>query len=256
MDSAPIKSSNMKRKLDSNMTKGSAKKHIKEGAEKKYVLKDMKKFELIKYCEELLKEKDILIKQRAEQEADLLVASKKIEDLKSNQKDYYGCVSCDYVAYCIHDFTEHTHEHEESIGSESIKTEFPCYHCDQIFETRFSVMTHTKIDHREKVQHCYNYIEDSCTFGENCWYLHDNQHKESCISMKCTFCDQSFKSKSKQMKHMKSKHIETVKMCRNEDENCKFGSAKCWFLHKENIEEAFKKKKNEIVSEHSNNAII
>ena len=54
------------------------------------------------------------------------------------------------------------------------------------------------------------------------------------------------------MKHMKSKHIETVKMCRNEDENCKFGSAKCWFLHKENIEEAFKKKKNEIVSDKCN----
>ena len=42
---------------------------------------------------------------------------------------------------------------------------------------------------------------------------------------------------------MKSIHIQIVKHCKDENQ-CKFGPRKCWFLHNENIETAYINAKN------------
>ena len=46
------------------------------------------------------------------------------------------------------------------------------------------------------------------------------------------------------MKHMKTNHIQHVSHCKNEETFCKYGFTKCWFIHKENIENAFKIARN------------
>ena len=42
--------------------------------------------------------------------------------------------------------------------------------------------------------------------------------------------------------HMKLQHIQFVPNCKNEID-CRFGSRKYWFIHKENIEIAYEKAK-------------
>ena len=44
---------------------------------------------------------------------------------------------------------------------------------------------------------------------------------------------------------MKSMHIQFVSKCKNEDE-CKFGTRKCWFLHEEEIEIAYQNAKDDM----------
>ena len=50
---------------------------------------------------------------------------------------------------------------------------------------------------------------------------------------------------------MKSLHIQSVSNCKNEYE-CRFGHRKCWFLHKEDIEIAFKNAKGDGKSNDNN----
>ena len=238
------RTSSIKRKIDTNELKEPVKKIVKDEKRTNTALKDMKKVDLLKRCEELLEENNLLKIKRSEMEAELTLFKEQINELKGNQKDYYGCFRCDYVAHCVHDFTDHTHEHEDLNVSGSSAIGYPCYYCEEVFDSKTLVMNHTRRAHNEKLQHCHNFLDDSCTYGEKCWYIHDDEYRNSCPNIKCNFCDEIFKTKSKLMKHMKAKHIESVKMCKNEDNNCRFGPQKCWYLHTENIEEAFKKKKN------------
>ena len=106
-------------------------------------------------------------------------------------------------------------------------------------------MHHTKYIHPDKVQDCLNYIEDFCSFGENCWFNHNELLKISESSFKCNFCENKFKTKLQLMKHKKSNHVTLITQCKYENKNCRFGSEKCWFIHSENIEKAYENAKNE-----------
>ena len=99
--------------------------------------------------------------------------------------------------------------------------------------------------HTSSVQHCERFLENTCFYGDNCWFTHSESFKKSEPSFKCNFCQQKFKTTNSLRKHMKSLHIQSVSNCKNEDE-CRFGHRKCWFLHKEDIEIAFKNAKDDI----------
>ena len=58
-------------------------------------------------------------------------------------------------------------------------------------------------------------------------------------SISCNFCAKKFRTKVSLRDHMKKKHIQMVSKCKDENE-CKFGPQKCWFLHQQNIENAYK----------------
>ena len=47
------------------------------------------------------------------------------------------------------------------------------------------------------------------------------------------------------MEHIKIDHIQFVARCKNEKTECRYGPNKCWFTHKENIENAYNQAKNE-----------
>ena len=84
------------------------------------------------------------------------------------------------------------------------------------------------------------------SYGENCWYIHDQSLKESDATIKCNFCEDKFKTKYHLMHHKKIKHVDKVKMCMNEKKECIFGSDKCWFLHSENIEDEYNIAKSKV----------
>ena len=141
----------------------------------------------------------------------------------------YRCSDCDFVADCVHDFTDHTHSPDAFDESEIEEINFKCNFCTDTFITKTAVMNLNKTVHTCKVDHCINYLENMCTYGENCWFLHDEAFRESESAFKCNLCKESCKTKSILMKHKKSKHFQSVSNCLNENRRT-FGSEKCWYI--------------------------
>ena len=212
-------------------------------------MQNMKKAELLQYCKELedinnkLEDKiDVLVKEKEDNidTIDRLEETVKVLELKNSvlqqdeEKFKYTCSDCDYESDCVHCFSDHDHDPEEA-NEREIKN-FNCYYCDEIFPSKATVMRHTKISHMDKAQHCLNFLEGSCRYSENCWFLHDDDFKKSEPTFTCKYCDERFKTKTQLMHHKKTNHIEKVVRCTNENENCKYGSENCWFLHNKKIE--------------------
>ena len=212
---------------------------------KKVSLQNMKKADLVSYCKEL---EDL--KNKLEIEKNTLIEENKILELRnkalqqSEEKFTYSCGDCDYESDCVHCFSDHDHEPEDSNDEVIRDSNFNCYYCDEIFPTKATVMTHTKISHVDKAKHCLNFLEGTCSYNDNCWFLHDQKVRESDPGFNCNYCDRRFKTKIQLMRHKKQDHIQNVARCSNENKNCKFGFENCWFLHTENIEKAYESETN------------
>ena len=114
-------------------------------------------------------------------------------------------------------------------------------------------MKHQKANHSSSVQHCKQFLQNICYFGDNCWFIHNETLRSSEPKFACNFCEQKFRTQNELREHMKVIHIQYVPRCKNENE-CRFGPIKCWFAHQENIEDAYKKAKGE--ASKKNNDII
>ena len=182
----------------------------------------------------------------------------RIETLVDNvaQTDVLACTKCDFPAFCLEDLCDHMYqEHpikckfcERSSETENmqpihIDSRFTCHYCEEVFLSKSDVMIHTKNNHCDKVKHCENFLNGCCSFQENCWFLHDEAFKDSGAKIKCNFCDFKCYTINNLMCHKKYQHMETVKMCENEDKICSFGPERCWFIHKEHIEKAYEKER-------------
>ena len=62
-------------------------------------------------------------------------------------------------------------------------------------------MMHIQKEHSEKIKVCEYFIGGMCTFGEFCWFSHDES--KFVKEFKCIICDCNFCSKSALMKHRK-----------------------------------------------------
>ena len=153
----------------------------------------------------------------------------------------YLCEDCDYLAECVHDFNDHTHSPEEFEDLDD--AQIPCKFCDETFDTISEVLNHNETIHTRKVPYCKYFIEGSCYYGDNCWFVHNETLKISEPCIKCRLCEMKFKTKNSVMEHMKDMHIQSVSNCKNENE-CKYGAKRCWFAHKETIEIAYEHAKN------------
>ena len=200
-------------------------------------LNTLKKADLVKFCEELIEKNENLVqenKKLLDSEKELLKIKETLEEnAKESKKNMYFCGECDYVADCFHDFNDHTHNPEDVDNIET--SSFSFKFCDDCFRTMSEVMRHSKFVHTSSVQHCENYLKNSCLYGDNCWFLHCESFRSSEPSIKCNFCEQKCRTKNAVREHIKKFHMEKVSKCKSEDE-CKFGPKKCWFIHKEDIE--------------------
>ena len=165
-----------------------------------------------------------------------------ITNLDGASTQIYFCGECDYLADCIHDFNDHTHS-SDGLENHSLSL-FTCNFCDESFETLQEVMKHKKNNHTNSVQHCKQFIENMCFYGDDCWFQHSESFRKSEPSFKCKFCDKKFRTHSTLRDHMKILHPQFVSNCNNSSE-CKFGPKKCWFLHQEDIEIAYQNAKDE-----------
>ena len=241
--------SQLKRKVTPTKTEPVSK-AVKVEIKEANKLNAMKKNDLVRYCQELLSEKNKLAEENTiisnlnkEQHKTIECLEKTVEELreKCSNTPVYLCTDCDYLAECVHDFNDHTHSPDDIENVE--ESHFTCYFCEETFETMSDVMFHTKLIHTSNVQHCTMFLEDNCNFGDQCWFLHSDTLRIAEPNIKCNHCEKKFKTNNALREHMKSKHIQMVKECKNEIQ-CKFGSRKCWFLHRENLEIAYQNAKN------------
>ena len=135
------------------------------------------------------------------------------------------------VAPSVHDFNNHTHSPDD-MANHSL---FDCKFCDESFGSLAEVMTHNKLIHTNNVQHCYNFLENICLYGDDCWFLHSESLQVSEPTFECKFCQQKFKTKNSLRKQMKLLHIQMVPACKSENE-CKFDPKNCWFVHQNDID--------------------
>ena len=143
-----------------------------------------------------------------------------ISKLEGSGPQVYFCGDCDFLADCIHDFNDHTHSPDDLSNLDN--SLFTCNFCDESYETLQEVMKHKKIKHISQVQHCKQFLENFCLYGDNCWFLHSESLKKSEPRFKCNFCDEKFRTHNQLREHMKVLHTQFVSKCQNEVE-CKFG---------------------------------
>ena len=250
-----VTSGNTQKKRKVTPTKqGPLNKSIKIGteiSEASIKLISMKKSELVRYCEELMLKNNELSEQNntlieAEKQNNLTVVNleKTVAELKEkcSNTPVYLCSDCDYIAECIHDFNDHTHSIEDVENQD--EASFNCNFCNDAFETLSDIMEHKKLIHTSNVQHCKNFLENICLYGSSCWFLHSERLKNAEPDIKCNFCDHKVRTKSSLREHMKEMHMQMVSICRNET-TCKFGQSKCWFVHANDIENAYHRAKND-----------
>ena len=249
-----VTSGNTQKKRKVTPTKqGPLNKSIKIGteiSEASIKLISMKKSELVRYCEELMLKNNELSEQNntlieAEKQNNLTVVNleKTVAELKEkcSNTPVYLCSDCDYIAECIHDFNDHTHSIEDVENQD--EASFNCNFCNDAFETLSDIMEHKKLIHTSNVQHCNQFLEGNCLYGNSCWFLHSETLKQSEPNIISKFCEKKFWTKASLREHMKVKHIQMVQKCKNEN-TCKFGPEKCWFIHPQDIENAYQTAKS------------
>lgn len=194
----------------------------------------------------LLEETVKILEKQSNVEKDTKIIQTDTAKQKGANVEVFLCGDCDYIADCIHDFNDHTHSPDSGEVIEDPENSlFSCHFCNEMFETLSEVMKHNKVIHTSSVQHCKQYLENVCFFGDSCWFLHSEEFKRSEPSFRCNFCKVRFRTQKDLREHMKQFHFQVVSECKSGNE-CKFGPKKCWFIHQENIEIEYHNAKNGI----------
>ena len=64
--------------------------------------------------------------------------------------------------------------HNEERG-ENIK----CFICSKSFESKIDMMRHRKIEHKEMVRTCSQFLQNMCRFkNDSCWFKHEKETKK------------------------------------------------------------------------------
>ena len=103
-------------------------------------------------------------------------------------------------------------------------------------------MNHRKLVH-PSIKRCRNFPDGKCTFGMDCWYVHEEQLMDVDESFKgvsgledpkfkCYICTNDFEDKNSFMRHKKEFHVINVKSCEQfEKDKCLRKDEDCWFSH-------------------------
>ena len=154
-------------------------------------------------------------------------------------------------------------EHDDQSGESHFDKEFYCDICCRWFDTEPEMINHRK-DHNKALHvnsdtlYC-NFCEETffnrkdlmkqkktcmvikcpfaetCDYGEqNCWFSHiKSKNNLEYVNFKCNSCEKVVKFQSELLRHKKQEHTHLVPICRNsKNGTCRFGTLKCWFVHK------------------------
>ena len=68
------------------------------------------------------------------------------------------------------------YNHPKNIHQQTTIDNFQCGQCDKIFEWKSELMRHKEKYHSENVKKCYQYEQENCHFGSNCWFIHEDDN--------------------------------------------------------------------------------
>ena len=131
-----------------------------------------------------------------------------------------------------------THRLKDQILEEVIR----CKYCGEQFGEKWNMMNHRKQEHPNTVALCKNNLENKCKHSsEMCWWKHEARNSVTEIS--CFICSETFKTKGAMMLHRKKEHKAMVSVCtKYQQNNCRFISNQCWFLHEDENMDTFENK--------------
>ena len=154
----------------------------------------------------------------------------KIEQHETQEKlGEWNCNDCFHQAGNASDLMKHlkVSGHQPSPNIQNKRMVFQdykeCYTCRLEFDGYWNLMTHRKNVHPSN-KRCRNYPSGKCTFGVDCWYVHEEElmdidesfkadAKPDATIFKCYLCTSDFQSKDNFMKHKKHKHTSGVQIC-------------------------------------------
>ena len=61
--------------------------------------------------------------------------------------------------------------HKETVEEQKL---YECSICRKTYERFNLYKKHMKFEHTEKVENCRKYKGGACSYGENCWFIHEN----------------------------------------------------------------------------------
>ena len=103
--------------------------------------------------------------------------------MNHRKSDHPSTKKCRYFLKNECKFSEDTcwykHELESKIQEKRQLLNFPCNDCEHVFEHRYQLMKHRKIEHIDKVSNCRVFSQGKCKLDENsCWFGHKEKESE------------------------------------------------------------------------------
>ena len=159
------------------------------------------------------------------------------------RSDEWNCNDCAFQANDAPALLNHLkttgHQPSKDLDRKKVFNDYKqCYTCNMEFDGYFNLMNHRKVVHPSN-KRCRNF-PGSCTFGNECWYVHQepmeidqcSEERTTPWNFKCNLCDEVINERRDFMKHKKMKHGDTILDCqkflRGE---CSRTDESCWFMH-------------------------
>ena len=153
---------------------------------------------------------------------------------KETEEHQYNCNACDYQGTNKYQLEKHIQLKHTVNGIQSVET-IKCRNCGDLFCDRRNFMNHRKSQHVDLVALCRNFLDGKCVFSKHmCWWKHEESDFSNLTQKQsCYVCNDRFKEKNDLMIHRKKHHPRIVKDCSKfSEENCRFRSDTCWFIHR------------------------
>ena len=180
-----------------------------------------------------LKKENNELKMVCEKKTDLTTVQTHTQTYPQNDFDY-NCGVCVFQSSSEDPLWSHM-DSEHDIQREKTNESISCELCHQYFIKESDLKYHIKMKHDEMVKPCKYFMQGRCMFSdEDCWNSHNSQNIqtiETSIEFYCQHCNKVFNVKSEFMKHRKQQHLQSVALCRENNNNkCRFKN-ECWYRH-------------------------
>ena len=164
--------------------------------------------------------------------------------IKKHKSEEWNCDSCSFQASEPSELMNHLkatgHQPSKNIDKKKIFKDFKqCYTCRMEFDGFYNLMNHRKLVHPSNKK-CKNF-PGSCSFGNECWYVHEEAmeidqpsdvHGIDSWNFKCNLCEEKIVERKDFMIHKKKKHGDTILNCEKYLKGkCVRSNEMCWFNH-------------------------
>ena len=96
----------------------------------------------------------------------------------NGQARQYNCLDCPFQADG-NGSSKSLLRHSKQTKHKTSSLEEKCYTCQKIFPNFEDLMVHRRENHKDNINFCRYLSEDSCKFGDRCWYSHDPSKKNN-----------------------------------------------------------------------------